>query len=128
MAKQTHTSIGVRRPHPAPALQDGEMPAAESMRASVRMANEGLPAPVIHNFQRLFSQVLLGNTGIIEECSIDSVGKVDQLKEVRKDANFHRIGMAHLEELAVIRLNGGLGSSMGMSNAKSLLPMRWTYL
>ena len=100
------------------------MPAAESMRASVRMANEGLPAPVIHNFQRLFSQVLLGNTGIIEECSIDSVGKVDQLKEVRKDANYHRIGMAHLEELAVIRLNGGLGSSMGMANAKSLLPIR----
>ena len=106
-------------------IQDNYVPIlSASMAACARMEAEGLPTPVIKNFKRLYDQVCGGETGVIEEHSIEPVGCVDTLESVRDQDVYHSMGMAKLEQLAVIRLNGGLGSSMGMPNAKSLLPIR----
>jgi UTP--glucose-1-phosphate uridylyltransferase len=83
-----------------------------------------LPDAVIENYKRLLDQVLKGETGIIQEDAIESIGDVDTLEAIRANDHYLTIGQAALAELAVIRLNGGLGSSMGMPNAKSLLPIR----
>jgi UTP--glucose-1-phosphate uridylyltransferase len=92
--------------------------------ACARMREAELPHAVVENYRRLLKQVLHGDTGIIEEDQIEPVGHVDTLAGIRADDVYLKTGQAALSELAVIRLNGGLGSSMGMPNAKSLLTIR----
>jgi len=92
--------------------------------ARKRMEDARLPAVVINNFERLLKKVVEGDTGIIPEDSIESAGAVDSLASIKGNATFTRLGTAALNQLAVVRLNGGLGTSMGLSGAKSLLPVR----
>lgn len=89
-----------------------------------RMYADGLPHPVVKNYARLFEQVVKGDTGIITEDSLDPIGTIDTLEDIQGDEIYRAIGLRSVGQLAVIRLNGGLGSSMGMPNAKSLLPIR----
>jgi len=92
--------------------------------AAKRMREAGQPEPVINNFKRLHEQVISGQTGIIHEKDIAPVGEIAILEQLRKDDLYLRTGMQHLDQVAIVRLNGGLGSSMGMPNAKSLLAVR----
>jgi UTP--glucose-1-phosphate uridylyltransferase len=88
------------------------------------MRADGASAAVVRNYQRLLEQVLKGATGIIHDDVIEPVGDIDTLHHIRENETYRTVGMKALGQLAVIRLNGGLGSSMGMPNAKSLLPIR----
>jgi UTP--glucose-1-phosphate uridylyltransferase len=88
------------------------------------MYEDGMPEAVVKNYARLFEQVIQGDTGIIEEASIEPVGALDTLEQIQGAEIYRTVGLRALGQLAVIRLNGGLGSSMGMPNAKSLLPIR----
>lgn len=93
-------------------------------QARQRMEAARLPSVVINNFERLLTQVVEGKTGIIPEESIESAGTIDSLAKIKDNAEYARQGEAALNQLSVVRLNGGLGTSMGMSQAKSLLPVR----
>lgn len=88
------------------------------------MREAGQPEPVINHFKRLHDEVNRGHTGIIQEKDIEPVGEVATLDQIRKEGIYLALGMKNLNQVAVIRLNGGLGSSMGMPNAKSLLPVK----
>jgi UTP--glucose-1-phosphate uridylyltransferase len=94
--------------------------------ASAKMCTAQQPQAVITNYLNLLQKVLNGDTGIIHENEIEPVEAIDTLQSIGAQPNLSSLGEQALGQLAVIRLNGGLGSSMGMPTAKSLLPVRGT--
>lgn len=84
-----------------------------------RMQAEGLPSLFIETFSTYYEQLVSGHTGLIPESDIDSV---DSLPDADSFSDYYReVGETALAQTAVIKLNGGLGTSMGLQNAKSLL-------
>jgi UTP--glucose-1-phosphate uridylyltransferase len=92
--------------------------------AAAKMQADGLPLPVIRNFERLFDDVLLGKTGVITEEEIEPVRDVTHFSEIQACGATVADGERLLRSLVVVRLNGGLGTSMGLQRAKSLLPVK----
>jgi len=85
------------------------------------MRAEGLPEIATRAFLRDLEFVASGGTTTIPE---DSISPVDSLPELASLSGFREKGLAAASKTAVIKLNGGLGTSMGLSKAKSLLPIR----
>src|SRR5690348_15644156 len=88
--------------------------------ARAKMAAAGVDPVAIDVFEYYYHQLEGGATGMIPEASIEpvemeSLAGVDVPDEVARDA---------IQKTAVIKLNGGLGTSMGMEQAKSLLNVR----
>lgn len=87
------------------------------------MSAAGVPDRAIAVFERFYSDLESGKTGLIHEADVEPLGDLPQLDDVSlTDAEM----AAALDVTAVIKLNGGLGTSMGMDKAKSLLPVRGT--
>lgn len=80
-------------------------------------AGETAQAVFAHYYRELAS----GATGLIAEETIDPATEVPLLAEQEIDPEQARAALA---ATVMIRLNGGLGTSMGISSAKSLLPVR----
>ena len=91
------------------------------------MRSAGLPLPVIRNFEQLFLQVIHGSSGTVREEEIEPVERLDHLESLSRMEELHRLGESLLPKLVVIRLNGGLGTTMGLARAKSLLPVKGEY-
>jgi len=91
------------------------------------MKRDGLPAPVVANFERLFECVIRGETGVITEDEIEPVSSVDTLEALLAAGDAAREGRKLLDTLVVVRLNGGLGTTMGLERAKSLLKVKEGY-
>ncbi len=92
------------------------LPFATSMQA------EGLPDIVIRTFEHYYNQLAAGQTGLISEATIEPVTDLpdsDSLSEELVEA-----GKAALPSAILLKLNGGLGTSMGLEKAKSLLPIK----
>jgi UTP--glucose-1-phosphate uridylyltransferase len=88
------------------------------LRASVeKMEREGVPDAAIATFRHYYEQLEAGETGMLPEAEIDPV---DDLP----DAAALPEADAPMDEAVVIKLNGGLGTSMGMDRAKSLLEVK----
>ena len=88
--------------------------------ARAKMTAAGVDPVAIDVFEYYFHQLEQGATGMIPEDTIEpvemeSLAGVDVSDEVAGDA---------IRTTAVIKLNGGLGTSMGMQQAKSLLAVR----
>ena len=84
------------------------------------MQAAGLSESAINAFQASYSQLKANATGLIAESEISPVTellKADDLQSSSRTAGL-------LEKTVVIKLNGGLGTSMGLEKAKSLLPIR----
>jgi UTP--glucose-1-phosphate uridylyltransferase len=86
-----------------------------------KMLREGLPEIVIATFARYFEQLRQGESGMLSGQDIEPVAEVPALDEVRTSEAVRRRA---LERTVIIKLNGGLGTSMGMTRAKSLLPVK----
>jgi len=89
-------------------------------RARQKMVDAGVDQVAIETFSHYFRLLEHGETGMIPESSIDPVD-MESLRDVRVD---HEAATRALQRTAVIKLNGGLGTSMGMDRAKSLLCVR----
>jgi UTP--glucose-1-phosphate uridylyltransferase len=87
-----------------------------------RMRAEKLPDVVVRTFAHYYRQLLSGETGMIPEDSIDPVAGLPILEDFR--GKFTDAGRDAAARTVMIKLNGGLGTSMGMQGAKSLLPVR----
>jgi UTP--glucose-1-phosphate uridylyltransferase len=87
--------------------------------ALTKMRSVGVAPPAVDVFARYWQQLCEGVTGTIGEDEIDPVETLDALEDLDPDADTE--ALAHT---AVVKLNGGLGTSMGMDRAKSLLPVR----
>jgi UTP--glucose-1-phosphate uridylyltransferase len=87
----------------------------DGLEASVsKMREEGLPDAAIETFRHYYEQLAGGETGMLPESSIEPVTAVERLADLSE-------GDAPVDEAVVIKLNGGLGTSMGMTRAKSLI-------
>lgn len=87
-----------------------------------RMKAEGLPQIFIGTFAHYYKQLLTGQTGYIPEDEIESVTQIPNAEKFPQ--RLETIGKYALAKTAVIKLNGGLGTSMGLEKAKSLLPVK----
>jgi UTP--glucose-1-phosphate uridylyltransferase len=88
-----------------------------------KMQAEGLPEIVVRTFRHYYRQLVQGQTGLIPEADlepVDSLPDVDRFSEALAD-----IGRSALTRTVVVKLNGGLGTSMGLQRAKSLLPVKY---
>lgn len=86
-----------------------------------RMRQAGLSDIVIDNFRYYYGALAAGETGVIPENTIDAVPSVVDLSEIEQ---YIPAGETLLPRAAVLKLNGGLGTSMGLDKAKSLLVAR----
>ncbi|MDO5645053.1 MAG: UTP--glucose-1-phosphate uridylyltransferase [Dermabacter sp.] len=86
-----------------------------------KMRQAGVADAAIRVFSDFFHQLAAGETGTIPEDTISPLLEVPQLADVQTDPEQMR---AAFDQLVVINLNGGLGTSMGMDRAKSLLTVR----
>jgi UTP--glucose-1-phosphate uridylyltransferase len=84
------------------------------------MQNAGLNDLVIQSFSTYYYQVLEGATGKISE---NEIKPPDEMNIIDYD-NLQSSTSSRLEKLVVIKLNGGLGTSMGLKKAKTLLKMK----
>jgi UTP--glucose-1-phosphate uridylyltransferase len=89
-------------------------------RARNKMSDAGVDPTAIEVFAHYFRQLELGETGKIPESTIEPHG-MDALADVEVPDDVAADAIRHT---AVIKLNGGLGTSMGMDRAKSLLCVR----
>ena len=85
------------------------------------MERADVAAPAIEVFSDFYRQLEGGATGLVREADVDPLVDVDRAADVGFDARAQRDAAA---VTAVIKLNGGLGTSMGMDRAKTLLPVR----
>ncbi|OYO24517.1 UTP--glucose-1-phosphate uridylyltransferase [Enemella dayhoffiae] len=94
----------------------------EGLRRSVdKMTEAGVNPVAIQVFRHYYEQLKSGATGLISEDSIAPLTEVDRLADQHPDPEAAQQALA---QTVVIKLNGGLGTSMGMDRAKSLLPVR----
>ena len=89
--------------------------------AQAKMAADGQPAAAIDAFSRFFQILSDGESTYLRETDIEPLG---ELPKIALDTPVTAADAQALAETAVVKLNGGLGTSMGMSKAKSLLPVK----
>ena len=89
--------------------------------AQDKMTAAGVTPAAIEVFTHYYRELEAGATGLILEESIEPLLDPPLLSELDVDPLAARTAMART---AVLKLNGGLGTSMGMDKAKSLLPVR----
>ncbi|GAB95202.1 UTP--glucose-1-phosphate uridylyltransferase [Kineosphaera limosa NBRC 100340] len=85
------------------------------------MVDAGVNEAAIGVFEHYYEQLAGGETGLIPEDSIEPLLDPPMLADVEISEQQAREAIG---KTVIIKLNGGLGTSMGMSKAKSLLPVR----
>jgi UTP--glucose-1-phosphate uridylyltransferase len=86
------------------------------------MKAEGLPDIFIRNFAYYYDRLLAGEDGMIAENEIQPVRALDN-SDCLPD-HLVRLGLDTAGRTVIIKLNGGLGTSMGLTAAKSLLMVK----
>jgi len=89
--------------------------------ARAAMAADGIPDRAIAVFESQYRKLESGATGLIHEADIEPLTDVQRLHDA---AIADRQSAAALDATVVLKLNGGLGTSVGLDKAKSLLPVR----
>jgi UTP--glucose-1-phosphate uridylyltransferase len=88
-----------------------------------KMTREGQPPAAVDVFLRYYDALRHGKTGYIAEEDIDPVAE-NGIAGFADIADLHVAGEEALPHTAVIKLNGGLGTSMGLCTAKSLITVK----
>jgi UTP--glucose-1-phosphate uridylyltransferase len=89
--------------------------------ATAKMREAGVPELAISVFSQYHDQLRSAVTGTIPEDTIEPLREVEHLDAVRPDG---RAVADALSRTVVLKLNGGLGTSMGVRGPKSVLPVR----
>lgn len=98
------------------AMSENGLTAAQS-----KMRDAGVAEQAIDVFSHYYKALEDGATGLIPEDTIEPLTEVHSIEDV--DISDEQAREA-LSKTVLIKLNGGLGTSMGMDKAKSLLPVR----
>lgn len=86
---------------------------------AAKMKAAGIAQPTIRAFLSAVQRVAAGDKGLMPEATIEPAANLTSL-----DALSRKSDPALFKQLAVIKLNGGLGTGMGLDCAKSLLPVK----
>lgn len=89
--------------------------------SEAKMRAAGLSEPAIESFRRSFAALARGETGLLSRRDIEPVTELPDAGALGEQTEE---GTRWLDKVVVIKLNGGLGTSMGLTRAKSLLPVR----
>lgn len=87
-----------------------------------KMRKEKLSDAAIASFKNSYLALVSGASGIIAESDITPAAGIPHLEKDLKPKI--KINPELLKETVVLKLNGGLGTSMGLDKAKSLLPVK----
>src|SRR3569833_1468995 len=92
------------------------------LEASVdKMRGDGVGDAAVQAFADAYERLREGETGVLAEAEIEPVPDVPdayELPEVEPEAG------GAIDHAVVVKLNGGLGTSMGMSGPKSLVEVK----
>jgi len=94
------------------------MPAVALERSVGKMEAEGVHEAAIAAFTHAYEALAGGETGILPEADIEPVSDLPRADELPEG------DPGDLAKAVVIKLNGGLGTSMGMTKAKSLVEVK----
>lgn len=97
-------------------MSDRFLPFAEKMRA------DGLSESAVRAFEGNFRALERNETGLIPETDLEPVEELPVADALSVPADKDLLGL--LQRTVVIKLNGGLGTGMGLEKAKSLLTVR----
>lgn len=87
-----------------------------------RIRELGMPEALLRAFERDYVQLEAGATGFIAEHEIEAVPSIPDADTLGDD--YRQAGRAALSQAVMVKLNGGLGTGMGLDRAKSLLPVK----
>jgi UTP--glucose-1-phosphate uridylyltransferase len=96
---------------------------ARFKRFAERMEAENMPSIVINQFKEFYAEYCMGSEASMPESTLRPLRKRD-VKEYDELEGFAEIGREHLGRCAVLKLNGGLGTSMGLDKAKSAITVK----
>jgi UTP--glucose-1-phosphate uridylyltransferase len=94
---------------------------ANMMEFRSKMEHADIHPMTISLFERYYRQLVSGETGIIDERDILPLKSLPGSEDMDEYAES---GIGGLSKAVVIKLNGGLGTSMGMDRTKSLLEVK----
>ena len=86
-----------------------------------KMQAAGVKPAAIGAFQHSYERLLAGDTGLIPEAALEPVPDLPRLDQIGPQLH-ERAEL--LGQVVVLKLNGGLGTSMGLERAKSLLEVK----
>ncbi|MCX6031194.1 MAG: UTP--glucose-1-phosphate uridylyltransferase [Chloroflexi bacterium] len=89
---------------------------------AAKMRAENLPEIVIRTFEHYYVQLAEGRTGLIPEAEIRPVASLPDAETFGPE--LAAAGQAALFKTVLLKLNGGLGTGMGLERAKSLLVVK----
>jgi UTP--glucose-1-phosphate uridylyltransferase len=89
----------------------------------LKMKRADLSSLVIDTFCHYYRQLATGETGLLCDKDIQPVSCED-LPDATGLKAYSEAGKAAMKKTAAIILNGGLGTSMGLTQAKSLIPVK----
>ena len=87
----------------------------------LKMEQAGLTALEIEAFRQHYDRLVAGESGLISQQQLDPDFSVPDLEQT---PDYRAQGQTALPRCLMIKLNGGLGTSMGLAHAKSLLPVK----
>ncbi len=95
---------------------------ATGLEQAVRkMRDQGVSERAVAVFEHYYDELVQGATGTVPEDTIRPLGGLPSLGDFAASDEDRRAALA---ATVVIKLNGGLGTSMGLSGPKSALPVR----
>ncbi|SDP11248.1 UTP--glucose-1-phosphate uridylyltransferase [Nakamurella panacisegetis] len=98
------------------------MPTSDGLaQAEKLMQHGGVHPTAIAVFAHSYEVLASGDTGLISEDDLEPIESLPALADLTIDEEAARTAM---RQTAVVKLNGGLGTSMGMDRAKSLVEVR----
>jgi UTP--glucose-1-phosphate uridylyltransferase len=87
-----------------------------------KMETAGVSEPAIKAFERAYGQLVAKETAMLPESTIDPVESLPCSDDLPEPTDAEAASL--LTKSAILKLNGGLGTSMGLEKAKSLLEVR----
>lgn len=88
-----------------------------------KMEKEHIHPVVIDTFAYYYKKVLSGETGLIPNRDIQPIIS-NEIEDADRIQKYAKAGLNALKNTVMIKLNGGLGTSMGLKQAKSLLEVK----
>lgn len=84
-------------------------------RAAAKMRQAGMSDYEVNSFLRAFERFVSGERALIPEEDIDTVD------DIEKDSSLSEVSREVLARTAIVKLNGGIGTTMGLTCPKSVL-------